>query len=213
MKISMKLTERDRKLLTTAAFLAVLAVMSMRVLYPLHVTIWSLKKQIENYELQMNEMEQKTQELGTMRALAQKKQEEWEVVQSQLFPEMSSQKIDQLLTEKAVQCGLTVWSFQVVTLEEGTDLGISGQEKKEEREVNGQTGICTARVKLAVSGTEEGIEEFLDAVSEQLGGIRVTVIDWEPPYEARKGDGMAAGEQQTISMELELVGTMKQKGG
>lgn len=222
MKNFVKMTERDRKILMAAASILVLAVMILGVIHPVHVAVKSTKRQIENYEKQTEVMKEKAGNMEKMRDSVQEKRERLNRLQSGLLPMMPSQKLDQLLTEKALDAGLLMMDLQITMPDSAADIPVFGAEDgreydPEEREYDPEErgGIYAAGAELSVCGTMTAMDSFLDELSEGTGGVRVTALDWEPDAgimedrgEAEntymKDRGETENTYQVMRMELEI---------
>lgn len=229
MKNFVKMTERDRKILMAAASILVLAVMILGVIHPVHVAVKSTKRQIENYEKQTEVMKEKAGNMEEMRDSVQEKRERLNRLQSGLLPMMPSQKLGQLLTEKALDAGLLMMDLQITMPDSAADIPVFGAEDDREYDLEGREhdledreydpeergGIYAVGAELSVCGTMTAMDSFLDELSEGTGGVRVTALDWEPDAGIMEDRGEAGntymedrGETentyQVMRMELEI---------
>lgn len=209
MKFSKKMTERDRRIMMAVTSILVFAVMSLGVIHPIHVAVKSMEQQIENYEKQTVVMEEKTENLEKMRDSVQEKQERLNRLRSELLPMMPSQKLDQLLTEKALESGLVIMSLQISMPESAADIPAFGAEDGWDYDTEEQEGIYIAAAGLSVCGTMTALESFLDEISEGIRGVRVTALDWEPDTGMMDGEMMDHGMMDHGTMDHETMDVMR----
>ena len=119
MKISVKMTPRDKTLLAILNVMLVVFLLGSLAVCPLHTTTVRLSRQVRRNEEQIAGMEKKEAELSEKRAELQRNQEKLDDIQETLFPMLRSQDIDELLTEKAARQGVQVLKLQIIMPEAG----------------------------------------------------------------------------------------------
>ena len=111
--MTLKVTERDKKiLLVLAVFLIVLGLIA-GVLMPLMENTQKLGEEIAEAEVEKQEKEMKVAALPGMRSRMEKAEEELSAMQERYYPVMKSVEIDRMMTNTAVNCGIQVLDMDI----------------------------------------------------------------------------------------------------
>lgn len=187
MKISVKMTPRDKTLLAILNVMLVVFLLGSLAVCPLHTTTVRLSRQVRRNEEQIAGMEKKEAELSEKRAELQRNQEKLDDIQETLFPMLRSQDIDELLTEKAARQGVHVLKLQIIMPEAPADIWAYRQGEEPGSNPDRLEGIYLAEVRLEVTGTEEAMDRLTDDLSENMPGIRVMSLTWGTDRQSKSG--------------------------
>lgn len=176
--MTVKITERDQKLLAFLGFFCVVVIMVVMVNLPLCAANKSLKEQIDRNQEQISEMESKEARLPFVRALNEDAYVALSEVQKDLYPMLKSQEIDRLLTDKVISYGLTATKLQIIMPEEAADVTGYGMAGSGGSNPTKEDAVWIAVVSLDVAGSMAAMDELIDELSQEAPGIRLVDIRW-----------------------------------
>lgn len=183
--MTLKVTERDKKiLLVLAVFLIVLGLIA-GVLMPLMENTQKLGEEIAEAEVEKQEKEMKVAALPGMRSRMEKAEEELSAMQERYYPVMKSVEIDRMMTNTAVNCGIQVLDMDIkmpdftsyTTLLNYGDI-VYGVEQ-ENSENTPFDGMYTASLTMNMTGSRENLQSMLDVTVSQEPRQRVTDFSWQ----------------------------------
>ena len=208
--MSLKVTERDKKLLAGLCIVCLLAAMVALVLLPLHKANENLETQIQDNEIRMMEQKLQADKLPALRREQRELEQEKSVRLQELYPVLKSQDIDKLLTERAVAMGLEVKKLQITMPKEPLELTAyveAGQEEDASEEpaetaayVEGTEAIWAADARIALTGPEQVLDQLIDYWSVDTPGIRLTGFSWD--------EDSRGGLLLTVDLEILMSGCM-----
>jgi len=170
----MKMTERDKKLLILAGAAFFAFELTVLVFWPLTDSIWRMKKQADKNDILIAQMKMKEEKLAGLRAVNQEKKKKVARLQSEIFPMLESQDIDQFLTDKAVHYGLNVYSLKISMPDQPEIVPAYGQT---EGDGDGrEEGIYIVYVDMTIFGLPEDMEPWIDDISGTDSNIRIVAL-------------------------------------
>ena len=201
--MTLKVTERDKKiLLVLAVFLIVLGLIA-GVLMPLMENTQKLGEEIAEAEVEKQEKEMKVAALPGMRSRMEKAEEELSAMQERYYPVMKSVEIDRMMTNTAVNCGIQVLDMDIkmpdftsyTTLLNYGDI-VYGVEQ-ENSENTPFDGMYTASLTMNMTGSRENLQSMLDVTVSQEPRQRVTDFSWQKNQKE-------GSSEYTLSMSVEI---------
>lgn len=201
--MTLKVTERDKKiLLVLAVFLIVLGLIA-GVLMPLMENTQKLGEEIAEAEVEKQEKEMKVAALPGMRSRMEKAEEELSAMQEKYYPVMKSVEIDRMMTNTAVNCGIQVLDMDIkmpdftsyTTLLNYGDI-VYGVEQ-ENSENTPFDGMYTASLTMNMTGSRENLQSMLDVTVSQEPRQRVTDFSWQKNQKE-------GSSEYTLSMSVDI---------
>ena len=201
--MTLKVTERDIKiLLVLAVFLIVLGLIA-GVLMPLMENTQKLGEEIAEAEVEKQEKEMKVAALPGMRSRMEKAEEELSAMQERYYPVMKSVEIDRMMTNTAVNCGIQVLDMDIkmpdftsyTTLLNYGDI-VYGVEQ-ENSENTPFDGMYTASLTMNMTGSRENLQSMLDVTVSQEPRQRVTDFSWQKNQKE-------GSSEYTLSMSVDI---------
>ena len=201
--MTLKVTERDKKiLLVLAVFLIVLGLIA-GVLMPLMENTQKLGEEIAEAEVEKQEKDMKVAALPGMRSRMEKAEEELSAMQERYYPVMKSVEIDRMMTNTAVNCGIQVLDMDIkmpdftsyTTLLNYGDI-VYGVEQ-ENSENTPFDGMYTASLTMNMTGSRENLQSMLDVTVSQEPRQRVTDFSWQKNQKE-------GSSEYTLSMSVDI---------
>lgn len=201
--MTLKVTERDKKiLLVLAVFLIVLGLIA-GVLMPLMENTQKLGEEIAEAEVEKQEKEMKVAALPGMRSRMEKAEEELSAMQERYYLVMKSVEIDRMMTNTAVNCGIQVLDMDIkmpdftsyTTLLNYGDI-VYGVEQ-ENSENTPFDGMYTASLTMNMTGSRENLQSMLDVTVSQEPRQRVTDFSWQKNQKE-------GSSEYTLSMSVDI---------
>lgn len=201
--MTLKVTERDKKiLLVLAVFLIVLGLIA-GVLMPLMENTQKLGEEIAEAEVEKQEKEMKVAALPGMRSRMEKAEEELSAMQERYYPVMKSVEIDRMMTNTAVNCGIQVLDMDIkmpdftsyTTLLNYGDI-VYGVEQENSENIPFD-GMYTASLTMNMTGSRENLQSMLDVTVSQEPRQRVTDFSWQKNQKE-------GSSEYTLSMSVDI---------
>lgn len=178
MKISIKMTPRDRKILAAGNAVLVIWLLFALAVHPLYRAAAGMYGQARKNEIQILDMERKEAALPVLQAEFQENQKLLETLHSELLPMMQSQDIGKLLTDRAAGQGVSVRKLQIAMPEEPADIVPYLQSEEAGSNPEKKKAIYLAEVRMEVSGPEEAMDRLADEFAGQMPGVRLMALTW-----------------------------------
>lgn len=183
--MTLKVTERDKKILLVLAVFLIVFGLIAGVLVPLMESTQKLGEEITEAELEKQEKEMKVMALPGMKTRMEKAEEELAAMQEKYYPVMKSVEIDRMMTNTAVKCGIQVSDMDIkmpdftayTTLLNYGDLVYGA--KQENSEDTPFDGMYTASLTMNMTGSRENLQSMLDVTISQEPRQRVTDFSWQ----------------------------------
>lgn len=201
--MTLKVTERDKKiLLVLAVFLIVLGLIA-GVLMPLMENTQKLGEEIAEAEVEKQEKEMKVAALPGMRSRMEKAEEELSAMQERYYPVMKSVEIDRMMTNTAVNCGIQVLDMDIrmpdftsyTTLLNYGDIVYGAEQENSEN--TPFDGMYTASLTMNMTGSRENLQSMLDVTVSQEPRQRVTDFSWQKNQKE-------GSSEYTLSMSVDI---------
>lgn len=177
--MTVKVTERDKKILSGLGFFCVTVILVMMVIMPLNTANKSLKEQIDSNREQILEMENKEAEIPMLRVRNEEAYAILNIVQKDMYPILKTQDIDRLLTEMVMSYGMTAKKLQISMPKEAADVAGYRQEEEGSSNPEKEDAVWIAMVSLEVAGSMEAMDELVDELSLETPGVRIAEIRWD----------------------------------
>ncbi len=203
--MTLKLTERDKKLLVFLAAFVIVVGLGFGVFYPLLEKNQEKAEALAEAKLERLEKERKSSMLGDMRTKVDSMKEELSDTQKSFYEITPSMGIDKMLTGMALSYGLEVRDLDIVMPETGDYTSLTGYAEILLKLVsqNGggdgasvYSGAYTADITMIMKGGREGLQSMLDACAAQEPKLRISEFYWQAEKE-KEG-------QFTLSVSMEL---------
>ena len=207
--MTLKVTERDKKLLVFLAIFVVVVGLGAGVILPLLSKSQELREELTQAQLEQTEKEQKVLSLSTMEKRKKEAEASLEEMKKEFYGVMQSKDIDKMLTEMALSNGVVVNEMDIAmpSLGEYTQLtdyskmliaaalnNEEGTQDKEEAPSYG--GDYTAQVEMTMTGGRVPLQAVLDNCASQEPKMRIAEFLWQAD---KKNEGT-----YTLAIKLEL---------
>lgn len=210
MKISMKITERDKKLLVfLAAFLVFVGVTVLGIL-PAHDWNNELEGEITAAEQMKSKMDETILTAEASKSSYKKLQTEFLEESAGFYDLMENQGIDRTVTSEILACGLEIQNMTItqqadpVEIPDYVSAGADNEDARNSTKTSGNSGesdqeksdyeVYAATVLIDVKGSRAQIQKLIDQFSSDPG-IRIMTIDYTRNSESEE-------ECATIGIEL-----------
>lgn len=206
--MTMKLTDRDKKLLVILAVFVLIVGVGAGIIYPLLHKNEELQTQLAEARLVKMENEQKVVSVANLKSQKEKAAQSLSEVQSEFFAVMASKDIDKMMTEMALSYGLVARDLNISMPGAGeyTSLteypvilsqGASAESENGTPETPAYGGIYTARIDFTMTGSRGALQEMLNACMAMEPKLRVSEFLWS------QGRGEES-ENDTLAISAEL---------
>ena len=201
--MTLKVTERDKKILVVLAVFLIVFGLIAGILMPLMEDTQKLGEEIAEAEVEKQEKEMKVTALPGMRSRMDKAEEELAAMQEKYYPVMKSVEIDRMMTNTAVNCGIQVSDMDIkmpdltayaTLLNYGDIVYGTEQENSEETPFD---GMYTASLTMNMTGSRENLQSMLDVTISQQPKQRVTDFSWQKNQKE-------GSSEYTLSMSVEI---------
>ena len=199
--MTMKMTERDKKLLALLGVIGVAALLVFLVIMPLREANRLMKTQIETNQEQITIMEQKLSELPAARTGNEERRTKLSELQEDMYPILKSQDIDRLLTERVTMYQLSARKLQIKLPETAANVTAFGPVKDDGSNPDGKDAVWLAEVSMSVSGSRPQLDGFVDNLEQNMPGIRILDLSWG----TERTNGAADGVVNTLSLSLQVI--------
>lgn len=208
--MTMKMTERDKKLLAGLLVFCVVAILTAMVILPLYSANEVMKEQIASNEKQIALMQQKEAELPMMQAGNEERRKELLDEQKDLFPLLKTQEVDRLLTEKVMLNGLSARKLQITMPQEAANVSGYGRTADDGSNPDKKDGVWIATVSLEAAGTMEAMDRLIDDLSLGTPGVRITGLNWSSARRQVDTQSGLTEQYDILSLQLEVEMSRKE---
>lgn len=208
--MTMKMTERDKKLLAGLLVFCVVAILTAMVILPLYSANEVMKEQIASNEKQIALMQQKEAELPVMQAGNEERRKELLDEQKDLFPLLKTQEVDRLLTEKVMLNGLSARKLQITMPQEAANVSGYGRTADDGSNPDKKDGVWIATVSLEAVGTMEAMDRLIDDLSLGTPGVRITGLNWSSARRQVDTQSGLTEQYDILSLQLEVEMSRKE---
>lgn len=208
MKMTLKLTEKDKKLLALLVVVLLTAGLGGQVILPLMNKNTELKNELEAAKLEKMQREIKVSGLLNMRNARDASKERLAEASTAYTGIVRSKEIDKILTELALDHGLNVMGLSIsmpgdvqTTL---LDYSLMLKNAATEDSIRSYAGFRTVAVTMRMSGSREALQAMLDTLYRKEPFCRVTAFRWET--------SRADGEVLSVNLEIYMMQTAEEYG-
>lgn len=185
MKLTLKITERDKKLLVFLVVFVLVVGVGIGIILPLLQKGQKLQMQIVDVSIEQQQKQSKQALLPADESTRRVLTVGVESQQAALFPMMDAAQIDRMFTEQATEQDLVVQDFSIAmpTAEEYTEITpyeqiLAGKTAKEQ-EKESCYGVYTVKLELTLSGKRDNLQKYLDSCFAQEPKLRFTEFLWQ----------------------------------
>ena len=201
--MTLKVTERDKKILIVLGIVLVILGLTVGILMPLAEDTQELSEKITEAEIEKQEKEMKVVSLPGIRTREEQSQKDLAAMQDKYYPVMKIVEIDLMMTNTAVNSGIQVTNMDIkmpdftayTTLPNYSDL-VYGTEQ-ENSENTAFDGMYTASLTMNMTGSRENLQAMLDVTVSQNPRQRVTDFSWQKNQKE-------GSSEYTLSMSVEI---------
>ena len=149
------MTKRDKRLLMFLGIFLIVVGFSVFIFMPKMETLGALNEQVDNATLQKEEILLKSARLSQIEGSLKEKETELATVTGHFYPVMQTQEMDNWLTQKALEQGLSIRLLNIGQVEESTVLSayVGCGEEQEAQAEKSETTMGGNLVELSL---EEG---------------------------------------------------------
>lgn len=208
--MTMKMTERDKKLLAGLGVFCIVAILVMVVILPLYTANEVMKDQISSNEDQIELMRQKEAELPALRMGNEARREELLDAQKNLYSLLKTQEVDRLLTEKVMLHGLSARKLQITMPQESANVSGYGRTADDGSNPDKKDGVWIASVSLEAAGTVAAMDSLIDDLSLETPGVRITGLNWSSARRQVDAQSGLTEQYDILSLQLEVEMSRKE---
>lgn len=175
--MEIEITDRDKRLLALLGAVLMGCFLLFAVMMPLYRLNHSMYMQRKENDGQIEQMEQQRRELKGLQAdkIILEAQVRHEAIDT--FSMMENYQIEKLLTGMVTDCNLKSLELQIQMPEEPADIAGFGEPEENGSNPDGRDGVYLAKVRLKVSGEEDGIDRLLDILTAKTPQVRLIRLD------------------------------------
>lgn len=203
-----KMTERDKKILLALIIVVIIFLFGYYGIRNLIISTRELNEQIEEEQVLYDENELKLMDLPMQEMVNKTLEESILDARKPFYPMMSSDEVDNLLTNRALSYGLYAYDMSISIDDDPCELkpyqysqkainGVKEEKPKKEQSAKDMldedsdtdeiefetdysktTGIYTASVSMRLGGDEEKLRKFVDELSQVDQKLRITSYKW-----------------------------------
>lgn len=208
--MTVKMTERDKKLLIGLGVFCVLALFVTLVFMPLYTANASMKEQIRQNEERVEQMKKKEAALPEARKDNAELKKQLATAQQDLYAMLKSQEIDKLLAQKTLRNGLSARKLQISMPEEPANVKGYARENDNGSNPDGEDGIWIAEVNLEVTGSMDEMDRLIDELALETPGVAITGLTWSS--DRRQADAETGRTEvfDILGLKLEVLMSRKE---
>lgn len=194
-------TGKERSQMAGIGILLLAMWMGMQILRPLYASHQEWKKRYIEYELRLEEMAHKSEQLPSVRAFHNVCRKDLEILQHRYLPMKSYCEIDGMITAYLLEKNIWIESLRIKMSEHPIDADASAKEERGSTET--ADGIWAAQVELLLSGERDVLLGILETWHLEQKGIWITGFTWE--------NGDRADRNPVMKVTLEVLMTGKEQ--
>lgn len=205
--MSLKITERDKKLLIFLALVLIFFGIGYCIAFPLFQKSKELSESIQEAQLNKQTMETKLNSYDIVVNAREEKQKTALECEGKFLEEMTATGVDNMLTSMAFEQHVIVQTLNIqmptenVTNLESYKTKIYGVEEEGlVEEESTFAGVGTVGISMTLSGTRENLQKVVDLYVAMEPKIRATSITWSTDE----------GMEGTVSINMELYMLMSE---
>lgn len=217
--MTLKMTERDKKLLVFLAIFLIVVGGGAGIIFPLMNKSQELSEQLAEARIEQTEKEMKVQTVSALKEKNQALKEDLTNTQQEFYGILPSMEIDKSLTARALAHGVTVIDMDISqpvigeyaalidyqTMLKQQLMQSMEEDTGEEAEPAVYSGIYTAKVQMAMTGSRGALQAMLDDCAALEPKLRIAEFLWQK--NTRDGADVYT---LSLSMELYMCDTVEQ---
>lgn len=200
--MTLKLTERDKKLLVFLAVFVLLVGGGLGLIYPLLTKGQDLQDQLVNAQMEQMEKKQKVDSLSAIKEGKKAVETEVAKIQQEFYEITPSMKIDKMFTNMALSHGAQVKDLDIsmpasgenaalpdygTVLEQRASESEDAQAAPENTEDTGFPGVYTANAEITLIGSRASLQAMLDECAALEPKGQIVEFLWQDNREKESG--------------------------
>lgn len=214
MKVTTKMTERDKKLLVFLAVFLILVITAVAGILPAYDRITALDEEIASAEKLKEGMDQKIASAAEYQSVRESLTGEFQDSARAYYDLMENQQIDRTITSKVLGCGVEAQNMTITQQADPVSIPVYGTSPEENGSAGTQqdsgteadrTGndIYAATVALDVKGDRARVQSLIDLFANDAG-MRITTLEYQ------NDSNKDTAEAVKVSVTLELYMCLKE---
>lgn len=190
--MSLKITQRDKKLLYILAVFVLIVGVGIGIAAPLFSKGQELSSRLAEARIEQSDKKQKVTSLPGLQSKKPAALEKLAELQNEFYPETPSMGIDKMMTEMALSHSLVVADLDISMPAEGEDTALAdyGAMLKEQSDASGDTaaaeeeavtygGVSTVSVSMVMNGTKDNLQAMVNQCAALEPKMRIAGFTWQ----------------------------------
>ena len=184
MKLELKITQHDKKLLYFLAIFVIVVGFGFLVIRPLVVANLEVSKKLSVAQEQKSDLEQKVGLSTSSKKVYDTLLKDLEKSVANFYPMMKSEEIDKMITDLLLDYGVFSRDLDIQVGTDEVELKPYGKDVKEEI----STGIYAASVSVTATGKRNTLQQVIDTLARDYPSIRITAYNWSSELQTVNSD-------------------------
>lgn len=185
MKLELKITQHDKKLLYFLAIFVIVVGFGFLVIRPLVIANLEVSKKLSVAQEQKSDLEQKVGLSTSSKKVYDTLSKDLEKSVANFYPMMKSEEIDKMITDLLLDYGVFSRDLDIQVGTDEVQLKPYGKDSTEE-EIS--TGIYAASVSVTATGKRNTLQKVIDTLARDYPSIRITAYNWSSELQTVNSD-------------------------
>lgn len=187
MKLELKITQHDKKLLYFLAIFVIVVGFGFLVIRPLVVANLEVSKKLSVAQEQKSDLEQKVGLSTSSKKVYDTLLKDLEKSVANFYPMMKSEEIDKMITDLLLDYGVFSRDLDIQVGTDEVELKPYGKDVTEDKEEI-STGIYAASVSVTATGKRNTLQQVIDTLARDYPSIRITAYNWSSELQTVNSD-------------------------
>lgn len=187
MKLELKITQHDKKLLYFLAIFVIVVGFGFLVIRPLVVANLEVSKKLGVAQEKKSNLEQKVGLSTSSKKVYNTLSKDLEKSVSNFYPMMKSEEIDKMITDLLLDYGVFSRDLDIQVGTDEVELKPYGKDGTEDKEEI-STGIYAAGVSVTATGKRNTLQKIIDTLARDYPSIRITAYNWSSELQTVNSD-------------------------
>ncbi len=187
MKLELKITQHDKKLLYFLAIFVIVVGFGFLVIRPLVVANLEVSKKLSVAQEQKSDLEQKVGLSTSSKKVYDTLSKDLEKSVANFYPMMKSEEIDKMITDLLLDYGVFSRDLDIQVGTDEVELKPYGKDVTEDKEEI-STGIYAASVSVTATGKRNTLQQVIDTLARDYPSIRITAYNWSSELQTVNSD-------------------------
>ena len=187
MKLELKITQHDKKLLYFLAIFVIVVGFGFLVIRPLVVANLEVSKKLSVAQEQKSDLEQKVGLSTSSKKVYDTLLKDLEKSVANFYPMMKSEEIDKMITDLLLDYGVFSRELDIQVGTDEVELKPYGKDVTEDKEEI-STGIYAASVSVTATGKRNTLQQVIDTLARDYPSIRITAYNWSSELQTVNSD-------------------------